>query len=58
VFVADGGRAVRRTIEVGQRSDTAAQVLSGVEPGQHVVVFPSDQVEDGAAIEPTAAAAN
>ncbi len=58
VFVAEGGTAVRRAIEVGQRSDTAAQVLAGLAPGERVVVFPSDQVEDGVAIEPAAAAAN
>jgi len=26
-------------------------VLSGVEPGERVVVFPSDQLEDGSPIE-------
>ena len=51
VFVVDGDRAVRRTVEIGQRSDTSAQVLSGVEPGERVVVFPSDQLEDGSPIE-------
>jgi HlyD family secretion protein len=51
VFVAQGERAVRTPVEIGQRSDTAAQVLGGVEPGARVIVFPSDQIEDGAAIE-------
>ena len=51
VFVADAGRAVRTPVEIGQRSDSAAQVLGGVEPGARVIVFPSDQIGDGAAIE-------
>ena len=52
VFVADRGRALRRAVEIGQRSVTEAQVLSGVEPGEQVVLHPSDQVEDGVRLAP------
>ncbi len=52
VFTVVDGRARRREIEVGQRSDTQAQVLGGLEPGDLVIVHPSDQVDEGVPVEP------
>jgi HlyD family secretion protein len=50
VFAVDSGRARVRTIELGQRNGLSAQVLSGLEEGDTVVVHPSDSLEDGARI--------
>jgi HlyD family secretion protein len=47
VFVIAGGRARRRTVEIGQRSTTEAQVLSGLSKDTEVVLHPSDQIEVG-----------
>jgi HlyD family secretion protein len=45
------GRAVLRPIVVGQRSDTEAQIVSGVDEGATVVVYPPDTLRDGARVE-------
>ena len=50
VFAVDSGRARRRTVEVGRRNGLEAQVVSGLEAGQAVVVHPSDSLTDGARV--------
>lgn len=45
--VGDDGRAALRTIRVGHRSTEDAEVLEGVEEGQQVIAFPSDQIAPG-----------
>jgi HlyD family secretion protein len=50
VFVVDGGRARRRTVEIGHRGTFEAQVLQGLDEGTPVIVHPSDQVEDGVCV--------
>ncbi len=47
VFVASEGRARLRRIAVGHRNDAEAEVLSGLEAGERVVLHPSDLVRDG-----------
>ena len=47
VFVMTNGRAVRREIEIGAQNSLEAQVLSGVEEGEQVVLHPSERVVDG-----------
>jgi HlyD family secretion protein len=47
VYVADGGRARLRRVDVGHVGDTAAEVLHGLAAGERVVVYPGDQVRDG-----------
>lgn len=49
-FVADGGRARLRPVQVGQRSGRSAQVLSGLSEGASVIVHPSEGIRDGARI--------
>jgi HlyD family secretion protein len=49
-FAIDDGRATSRRVRVGEIGSVDAQVLSGLEPGEQVVVFPSDQLEDGARV--------
>jgi HlyD family secretion protein len=47
VFVANGGRAHLREIEVGRRNGLTAQVLKGLEAGARVVAHPPDTLADG-----------
>lgn len=51
VFVIDGGRARKRTVEVPRRNGAEAMVASGLQAGERVVVYPSDALKDGARIE-------
>ena len=50
VFAVAGGRASLREIEVGERNAREAQVLGGLEPGEQVVVYPSDSLSDGSPV--------
>jgi HlyD family secretion protein len=54
VFVAKGGRARLRAVEVGQRNGLEAQILSGLAAGDRVVVHPSDTLRDGGRVRPRA----
>ncbi len=54
VFALDSGRARLVRVELGRRNGLEAQVVSGLEPGQEVVVHPSDTLEDGARVAPRA----
>jgi HlyD family secretion protein len=47
LFVIDDGRAVRRSVEVGQRNGLSAQILDGVGEADEVILHPSDKVDDG-----------
>ena len=50
VFVADGSRARKRAVKISRRNGTDAVVESGLQPGERVIVYPSDAVRDGARI--------
>jgi HlyD family secretion protein len=50
-YVLEGGKAVRRRLEVGPQNDQAATVLSGLKEGEKVIVHPSGDIKDGAAVE-------
>jgi HlyD family secretion protein len=50
VFAVDGGRARLRPVVVGRRNGLEAEIVSGLEPDQVVVVHPSDAVRDGARV--------
>jgi HlyD family secretion protein len=47
VYVAKGGRAELRQIELLRRSGRFAAVTAGLTPGEEVIVYPSDQVAPG-----------
>ncbi len=47
VFVAEGGKARRRVVKVGQRTGLAAEVLGGLQVGEVVIVHPDETVEEG-----------
>jgi len=50
VFVAENGHARLRTVEVGPRNGSEAQVLKGLFEGEIVIVHPSDTIKDGSRI--------
>ncbi|MYA07940.1 MAG: HlyD family efflux transporter periplasmic adaptor subunit [Holophagales bacterium] len=50
VFAVERGRAALRMIDVGERNAREAQVLAGLEPGEQVVVYPSDSLSDGSPV--------
>lgn len=50
VFVVDNGRASLRSITIGARNSTVAEVRGGLEAGDVVVNHPGDTVSDGAAV--------
>ena len=49
-YVVDGGRAVRRPIQAGASSLSAVEIVSGVQPGERVVVSGSDQFDNAESI--------
>lgn len=51
VFVVDGSRAERRTIEIGHRSATHAEVRNGLRSDDVVVIHPPEDLQDGGLIE-------
>lgn len=50
VFVLDGNTARVRKVETARRSESHAEISAGVEPGERVVVHPSDKLEDGSQV--------
>ncbi|MBL8855884.1 MAG: HlyD family efflux transporter periplasmic adaptor subunit [Planctomycetaceae bacterium] len=51
VFVVQDQKLKATLVEVGKRNDTHAQILAGVQVDQQVVIYPSDLLEDGQAVE-------
>lgn len=49
-YVVDGSRAVRRPIQAGASSLSAVEIVSGVQPGERVVVSGSDQFDNAESI--------
>jgi HlyD family secretion protein len=47
VYVAEGGRAKLRLVALGARNDEFAEVKSGLNDGEAVILHPSDTVQDG-----------
>ncbi|UCE86921.1 MAG: HlyD family efflux transporter periplasmic adaptor subunit [Deltaproteobacteria bacterium] len=52
VFVEAGGRARLRHVERGRHNGLEAEILSGLEVAERVVLYPSDRVVDGVRIRP------
>lgn len=52
VFAIEDGRVVTRDIQVGRRNALEAQVLSGLDEGDTVVVYPGDLLRDGLRVTP------
>ncbi len=47
VFKVAGGIVHRQIVKLGRQNGLEAEVLSGLSPGDLVVIHPSDQIEDG-----------
>lgn len=52
VFALSSGRAHKRIVEVGRRGGAEAMIDDGLEPGEQVIVYPSDAVKDGVRVKP------
>ena len=46
VFVVENGRVRSQRVELGQRNATEAQVVTGLQAGQEVVLHPPDGLQD------------
>ncbi|MEJ2435289.1 MAG: efflux transporter periplasmic adaptor subunit, partial [Pseudolabrys sp.] len=59
LYVMKDGRAALHDVKLVRRSGGLAAVTAGVEPGERVIVYPSDWVADGVRVtaRPTAPAA-
>jgi membrane fusion protein (multidrug efflux system) len=51
VFVVDGDRATRRLIELGLSDENRVQALSGVKPGDNIIIAGQAGLKDGALVE-------
>jgi HlyD family secretion protein len=51
VFVADQERARKRSVKAPRRNAAEAWIEEGLQPGERVVVYPSDALRDGAKVE-------
>jgi HlyD family secretion protein len=47
VYKVDSDRAVRQVVEVGARNGLEAEIISGLQPGERIVVYPSEAMADG-----------
>ena len=46
-FVVEGGRASLRAVQLGRTNGLEAEILGGLEPGETLVLYPSDRITDG-----------
>jgi HlyD family secretion protein len=49
-FVVVGGEAERRDVELGRRNEDRAEVVSGIQDGEEVILFPPEEVDDGVSV--------
>lgn len=49
-YVVEDGTARLRTVTVGRRGDTGYEIRDGLAPGEELVLYPSDDVVDGASV--------
>ena len=50
VFVVEDGKARMRSLTIGQRNFRESEVIEGLSEGEEVVLYPSDELEDGVPI--------
>lgn len=50
-YVVKGGKVELRPVEIGHRGDLELEVKKGLQPGEQVIIHPSDQVKPGVAVE-------
>ncbi len=51
VFVVENHVANLRSVRLGKRNDTSAEVVEGLREGEQVIVHPNDQVADGVEVQ-------
>lgn len=51
VFVIEEGRASRRDVEIGHRSQFEVEILTGIKESEQVIAHPTNQLADGARVE-------
>lgn len=51
-FVVDQGKAQRRPVTIGHRNDREAEVHQGLQPGETVILHPTEQIKDGSQVTP------
>ena len=51
VYVLSDGRAQRRAVELLRGSGRLAAVTAGIQPGDQVIVYPSDRITDGVRVQ-------
>jgi len=52
VFVVEQGKANQRQIQIGYRSDRAAEVKQGLQVGEQVILHPTEQVKESIRVTP------
>ena len=52
VFVEEKGKARLRKVTRGHHNGLEVEIAAGLEPGERVVLHPSDRVQDGVGVEP------
>ena len=52
VFVVDGGRLAARGVELGLRGARDAEVIAGLSDKEEVVLYPGNDLSDGARVQP------
>ena len=52
VFTVRDGRARTRTVEIGHRTAATVEVLRGLDAGDRVILFPSDQIAEATRVNP------
>jgi HlyD family secretion protein len=50
VFTVEGGKARLAPVEIGWRNGIEAEVKDGLEGGERIVLYPSDEIRDGVAL--------
>lgn len=53
VYVVEGKKAVEKEVKLGLQSDTDAQIVSGVNEGDKVILNPSTSIKDGSLVKET-----
>ena len=51
VFVVEDNRAKLKQVSIGKRNAYEAQILEGIEPGEQVILHPSNQIKQGILVE-------
>lgn len=50
-FVVEQGKAVKRAVQVGQRTGLSAQIVAGIQAGERVISHPDDRVREGVRVK-------